>query len=304
MIKPKRNTSGRLNLGMGYSGDMEFPNLIEAQKASFEDFLQNGFQRLFSEINPVKDTMERMWTLEFKDFRYGEPYRTVEEAVIKGLSYEVPVYAKIQLLNNRTGEIKEQEIFVADLPLMTDDGVFIFNGVRRVVTHQIVRAEGVLYEESEKLPLRTLYKVRIMPGKGPWYDIDTNKHNVISMRILPKRPRILITELLRVLGWESDDEIRKLFADVDTHEENKYIEATLARDFTNNKEEAIISIYNKLRPDESVTLESAERYIKSNFFDTRKFDLGRIGRYQLNRKHGTDYDIDNPDEVRCILLIW
>ncbi|HQA99374.1 MAG TPA: DNA-directed RNA polymerase subunit beta, partial [Candidatus Dojkabacteria bacterium] len=277
---------------------MEFPNLIEAQKASFEDFLQNGFQRLFSEINPVKDTMERMWTLEFKDFRYGEPYRTVEEAVIKGLSYEVPVYAKIQLLNNRTGEIKEQEIFVADLPLMTDDGVFIFNGVRRVVTHQIVRAEGVLYEESEKLPLRTLYKVRIMPGKGPWYDIDTNKHNVISMRILPKRPRILITELLRVLGWESDDEIRKLFADVDTHEENKYIEATLARDFTNNKEEAIISIYNKLRPDESVTLESAERYIKSNFFDTRKFDLGRIGRYQLNRKHGTDYDIDNPDEVR------
>lgn len=298
MIKPKRNTSGRLNLGMGYSGDMEFPNLIEAQKASFEDFLQNGFQRLFSEINPVKDTMERMWTLEFKDFRYGEPYRTVEEAVIKGLSYEVPVYAKIQLLNNRTGEIKEQEIFVADLPLMTEDGVFIFNGVRRVVTHQIVRAEGVLYEESEKLPLRTLYKVRIMPGKGPWYDIDTNKHNVISMRILPKRPRILITELLRVLGWESDDEIRKLFADVDTHEENKYIEATLARDFTNNKEEAIISIYNKLRPDESVTLESAERYIKSNFFDTRKFDLGRIGRYQLNRKHGTDYDIDNPDEVR------
>ncbi len=102
MIKPKRNTSGRLNLGMGYSGDMEFPNLIEAQKASFEDFLQNGFQRLFSEINPVKDTMERMWTLEFKDFRYGEPYRTVEEAVIKGLSYEVHFYAKIKLLNNRT----------------------------------------------------------------------------------------------------------------------------------------------------------------------------------------------------------
>ncbi|MGI6475959.1 MAG: DNA-directed RNA polymerase subunit beta [Candidatus Dojkabacteria bacterium] len=298
MIKPKRNTSGRLNLGLGYSGNMEFPNLIEAQKASFEDFLQNGFQRLFSEINPVKDTMERMWTLEFKDFRYGDPYRTVDEATIKGLSYEVPVYAKIQLLNNRTGEIKEQEIFVTDLPLMTDDGVFIFNGVRRVVTHQIVRAEGVLYEESEKLPLRSLYKVRIMPGRGPWYEIDTNKHNVISMRILPKRPRVLITELLRVLGWESDDEIRKLFADVDTHEENKYIEATLARDFTNNKEEAVISIYNKLRPDESVTLESAERYIKSNFFDIRKFDLGRIGRYQLNRKNGTDYDIDNPDEVR------
>jgi len=298
MVKPKRNRSGRINLGLGYSGDVEFPNLIEAQQVSFTDFLENGFQRLFSEINPVKDTMERMWTLEFKDFKYGDPYRSIEEAIKKGLSYEVPVYAKVQLLNNRTGEIKEQEIFVTDVPVMTKDGVFVFNGVRRVVTHQIVRSEGVLYEASDKLPLRTLYKVRLMPGKGPWYEIDTNKHSVISMRILPKRPKVLITELLRVFGWESDDDIRKLFKDVDTNEENKYIEATLARDFTNNKEEAIISIYNKLRPDESVTLESAERYIKSNFFNSRKFDLGRIGRYQLNRKLGTDYDINDPDQVR------
>ncbi len=200
-------------------------------------------------------------------------------------------------MNNRTGEIKEQEIFITDLPVMTDDGVFVFNGVRRVVTHQIVRAEGVLYEESDKLPTRTLYKVRLMPGKGPWYEIDTNRHNVISMRILPKRPKVLITELLRVFGYETDDEIRKLFADVDTHEEYKYIESTLARDFSKSKEEAVISIYNKLRPDESVTLESAERYIKSNFFNTRKFDLGRIGRYQLNRKLGTTYDINKPEET-------
>jgi len=297
MVKPKRNRSGRINLGLNYSGQIDFPNLIEAQIVSFEDFKQNGFQRLFSEINPVKDTMERMWTLEFKDFKCGDPYRSVEEAITKGLSYEVPVYSKVQLLNNKTGEIKEQEIFVTDLPVMTNDGVFVFNGVRRVVTHQVVRAEGVLYEESEKLPLRTLYKVRLMPGRGPWYEIDTNRHNVISMRILPKRPKVLITELLRVFGWESDDEIRKLFADVDTHEENKYIEATLARDFTNNKEEAVISIYNKLRPDESVTLESAERYIKSNFFNVRKFDLGKIGRYQLNRKLGTNYDINDPEQV-------
>lgn len=297
MLKPKTNKSGRLNLGLNYSGDFEFPNLIEAQLTSFENFKKEGFKNLFGEINPVKDTMERMWTLEFKDFRYGDPYRTIDEAIKKGLSYEVPVYAKVQLLNNKTGEIKEQEIFIADLPIMTEDGVFIFNGVRRVVTHQIVRAEGVLYEESDKLPTRTLYKVRLMPGKGPWYEIDTNRHNVIAMRILPKRPKVLITELLRVFGWESDDEIRKLFADVDTHEEYKYIESTLARDFSKNKEEAVISIYNKLRPDESVTLESAERYIKSNFFNARKFDLGRIGRYQLNRKLGTTYDINNPEEV-------
>ncbi len=297
MIEPKRNRASRLNLGKGFSSSFEIPNLIEAQKSSFKEFYEGGFQRLFEEINPVKDTMERMWTLEFKSFRYGEPYGSIQEVLAKGLSYEIPVYATVQLLNNKTGEIKEQEIFVADLPMMTDDGAFIVNGVRRVVTHQIVRAEGVLFEVSEILPYRTLYKVRLMPGRGPWYEIETNKYNVISMRILPKRPRVLITEFLRVLGYETDQEILKLFKDVDTHEEYKYIEATLARDFTKSKEDAVISIYNKLRPDESVTLESAEKYIKSNFFSKRKFDLGKIGRFQLNRKLGTSYNHNNPDEA-------
>ncbi|HHX99629.1 TPA: DNA-directed RNA polymerase subunit beta [Candidatus Dojkabacteria bacterium] len=297
MLKPKTNHSGRLNLGLEYSGEFEFPNLIEAQINSFEAFKKDGFQEIFNEISPVKDNMEKMWTLEFKDFRYGDPYRDIDEAIKKGLSYEVPVYATVQLMNNKTGEIKEQEIFIADLPIMTDDGVFVFNGVRRVVTHQIVRAEGVLYEEADRLPMRTLYKARLMPGQGPWYEIDTNRHSVISMRILPKRPKVLITELLRVFGWETDEEIKKLFTDVDTHEEYKYIEATLARDFTKSKEEAVISIYNKLRPDESVTLESAERYVKSNFFNVRKFNLGKIGRYQLNRKLGTTYDVNNPEQA-------
>jgi DNA-directed RNA polymerase subunit beta len=299
MVNPKRNTASRVNLGKHFSGSFEFPNLIEAQVRSFQDFYENGFQRLFSEISPVKDTMEKMWTLDFKSFRYGEPYRDIQEALSKGLSYEVPVYSTIQLLNNKTGEIKEQEIFVADLPLMTKDGVFIVNGVRRVVTHQIVRAEGVLYEESDRTPLRTIYKVRIMPERGPWYVMDVNKHNIIQMRILPKRPKVLITELLRVMGYETDEEIKELFKDVDTNEEYKFIESTLARDFTKSKEEAIISIYNKLRPDESVTLESAEKYIKSNFFSKRRFDLGKVGRYQLNRKLGTNYDVTKDEE--CVL---
>jgi len=297
MIEPKRNGASRINLGKGFSSSFEVPSLIEAQKASFKEFYNGAFERLFYGISPVKDTMERMWTLDFKSFRYGDPYRTIGEAMAKGLSYEVPVYATVQLLNNKTGEIKEQEIFVADLPMMTEDGAFIVNGVRRVVTHQIVRSEGVLFEKAEVLPYRTLHKARLMPERGPWYVIETNKYSVISMRIIPKRPRVLITELLRVLGYETDQEILDLFKDVDTNEEYKYIEATLARDFTNSKEDAIISIYNKLRPDESVTLESAEKYIKSNFFNKRKFDLGKVGRYQLNRKLGTSYDENNPDEA-------
>ncbi len=299
MTNPKRNSASRINMGKGSRNKYEFPNLIEAQLESFQEFYDTGFQRLFHEISPVKDTMEKMWTLDFKSFRYGDPYRSVVDSLAKGLSYEVPVYATVQLLNNKTGEIKEQEIFVADLPLMASNGVFIVNGVSRVVTHQIVRAEGVIYELADKLPQKNLYKVKLMPGRGPWYEIDINRHNVVSMRILPKRPRVLITELLRVLGYESDEEIKDLFKDVDTNEESKFIESTLARDFTKSKEEAIISIYNKLRPDESVTLESAEKYIKSNFFNKRKFDLGRIGRYQLNRKLGTTHNIDNPKE--CVL---
>ena len=292
MINPKRNKASRLNMGLDYSGDFEFPSFIEAQKKSFQEFYENGFKKVFAEINPVKDSMEKMWTLEFKDFRYGEPYRDIDEATRKGLSYEIPVYATVQLLNNKTGEIKEQEIFVANLPVMTEDGFFVVNGVRRVVTHQIVRAEGVLFEEEESLPYRTLYKARLMPGRGPWYEINVNKHNVISMRLVPKRPRILITELFRIVGYERDEEIKKLFKDVDTHEEYKYIEATLARDFTKNKEEAIISIYNKLRPDETVTIDSAEKYVKSYLFNDKKFNLGKIGRYQLNRKLGLKFPLE------------
>lgn len=288
---PKRE---RVNLGL-FDREIEYPNLIEAQLNSFEWFLEHGLKKLFSEINPIKDTMERMWTLNFKDFRYGPPHRTCEEATKKSLSYEKPVYATVQLLNNKTGEIKQQEVFVTDLPVMTDDGSFIINGVRRVVVHQIVRAEGVLFEQFEALPTRTTYAARLMPETGPWYMFEVNKHDVISTRLIQKRHRVLLTELLRIFGYEQDDEIRELFKDVDTDEEHKYIEATLARDFTRSKEEAINTVYNKLRPDETVTIESAEKFIKSLFFSERKFNLGRIGRYQLNRKLGTEYALEGEE---------
>ena len=295
--KPQRNKAGRIKLGL--SGDeVKFPNLIEAQQASFNWFLENGFQKLFAEISPVKDAMERMWTLHFKEFRYGEPHRSVEESAMKGLSYESPLHVTIQLLNNKTGEIKQQEVFVSDIPMMTADGSFVINGVRRVVVHQIVRAEGILFEKFESTPVRDIYAARLMPETGQWCMFEVSKHDVISTRLVPKRPKVLLTELLRVFGYETDDEIRGLFKDVDTDEEHKYIEATLARDFTRNKEEAINTVYNKLRPDETVTLDSAEKFIKSMFFNDRKFNLGRVGRHQLNRKFGTTYSLDDGDECR------
>lgn len=293
--KPTVNHFGRINLGVGDLSKVAFPDLIEAQTKSFEQFMKDGFEVLFSEVVPIKDTMEKMWTLDFKDFRYGKPSRTLQEASDKGLTYSSPLYATAQLLNNTTGEIKEQEIFVADVPLMTEDGFFVINGVRRVVTHQIVRAEGVLFDVGTKLPGRTLYSAKLMPSRGQWYEFEVNRHNVVSIRLVQKRPRVLLTELLRVMGYESDDEIRALFADVDTNENYKYIESTLARDFTRSKEEAIINIYNKIRPDETVTVDSAEKYIKGHFFNIRRFDLGKVGRYQLNRKLGTNYPLDGEE---------
>ncbi len=295
--KPFSSKNGRVNLGQVDLSKIEFPNLIEAQLKSFDQFLDVGFQKLFEEINPVKDSMERMWTLYFKDFRYDKANRTMDESMEKGLSYDAPLYATAQLMNNKTGEIKEQEIFITDVPLMSDQGFFIINGVRRVVTHQIVRAEGVLFDEVEKLPARSLYSAKIMPERGQWYEFEVSKNDVISIRLVQKRPRVLLTELLRVLGYETDEEIKKLFEDVDTNEEHKYIDATLARDFTRSKQEAINSVYGKIRPDETVTLDSAEKYVRGHFFNTARFDLGKIGRYQLNRKLGTQYKL-NDDEAK------
>lgn len=295
--KPIVSKSGRINLGQVDLEKVTFPNLIEAQLSSFESFMKNGFQTLFDEINPVKDSMERMWTLYFKDFRYDKPNRSMDQSIEKGLSYDAPLYTTAQLMNNRTGEIKEQEIFVSDVPLMTEQGYFIINGVRRVVTHQIMRAEGVLFAEVEKLPTRALYSAKLMPERGQWYEFEVNRHDVVSIRLVQKRPKVLITELLRIFGYETDEEIKALFADVDTDEVHKFIDSTLARDFTRSKEEAVLNVYGKIRPDENVSLDSAEKYIKGHFFNPQRFDLGVIGRYQLNRKLGLDYP-ETPEAAR------
>lgn len=289
--EPRVNRASRVNLGL-HDFRVEFPNFIQTQLDSYDWFVHNGIQELFAGISPVKDTMEKMWTLEFNEVRWDKPNRTEWEAIDKGLSYDAAVYIQVQLLNNKTGEIKEQEVFVADIPLMTKEAYFIINGVKRVITHQIVRAEGILFAPDDKVGNRELFKAVLMPGRGGWYTFEVNKHNVISLKISRGRSKILLTELLRVLGYETDDEIKELFKDVDTHKEYNYIESTLARDFTKNKEEAIISVYNKLRPDETVTLDSAEKYIKGLFFSDRKFHLGVVGRYQLNRKLGTKHKLD------------
>ncbi len=296
MAAPKTNSAGRVLLGT-LDPILPPPNFIKAQHDSYQWFLENGFRVLFDEINPVKDTLGRMWTLEFGDFEFGKANRTPAQAVEKNLTYDAPVYVIAKLTNEKTGEIKEQKIFVADFPLMTPQGTFIFNGITKVVVHQIVRAEGVLFEENKaSTPLKRLYSARLMPTRGPWFEFDVSKHNVVTIRLVNNRPKILVTSLLRVLGFPTDEDIRRVFKDV-IGLDNDLIEATLSKDHTTNREKAIIDIYNKIRPDESVTLDSAEKYIKGFFFNTRRFDLGRIGRHMLNKKLGLDYEM-TPDNYR------
>lgn len=296
MSEPRKNSAGRVNLGLSESV-LELPNFIEAQQKSYEWFTENGVKLLFDEINPVSDTLGKLWDLEFIDFRFGKPNRTEKEAIEKSLSYDAPLYTTVKLISKKTGEIKEQELFVADIPLMTRRGYFIFNGVSKTVVHQIVRSEGVLFEESKaSSPVKRLYMARLMPMRGPWFEFEVSKNYLISVRLINRRPKILITTLLRALGFSTDDDIRRVFKDV-IGLENDLIEATLERDPTSNREQAIIHIYSKIRPEESVTLDSAEKYIKGFFFNDRRFDLGRIGRYQLNKKLGLDYEM-KPENFR------
>lgn len=299
MKEPKTNSAGRYNLG-SIEPIIPLPDLIDAQKKSFDVFLHGGMETLFSEVSPVKDTLGRMWTLEFGKVRYGTPKRTPEEAVEKNLSYDAPLYVTFRLTNEKTGEIKEEEMFVSDVPMMTENGTFVFNGVTKVVVHQIVRAEGVLFDECKyKAADRTLFSARLMPTRGPWFEFEVNKHDVMMMRLVNKRPKVLVTTLLRVFGFPTDDDIRGLFKEV-LGLDHDLVESTLEKDPTSNREQAIIEVYNKIRPDESVTLESAEKYIKGFFFDTRRFDLGEIGRYQINKKLGSTYEM-KPENYRLFV---
>ncbi|HEX9804765.1 MAG TPA: DNA-directed RNA polymerase subunit beta, partial [Candidatus Dojkabacteria bacterium] len=272
------------------------PNLIESQIKSFELLIEGGVKEIFDEINPITDYTGESWELSFEDLEWGDINTGFSNAQKLGLSYDKPLYVNAKLVNKKTGEIKKQRLFVADIPIMSDIGTFVVNGNERVVVMQIVRAEGVLFFQSKTTTAtpRPLYAVKLMPLRGRWFDFEVNKHGVMSVKLLDKRPRILLTTLLRALGYSSNDEIRKALGNVDSGE-TKYLDATLKRDATNNAEEAILDIYRKLRPEDSLNIDHAKDFIENIFFNKRVFYLGRTGRYQLNKKLGIKEDIRQED---------
>jgi DNA-directed RNA polymerase subunit beta len=288
-------TSKRVNLAKKSVRKLDV-NLLDAQLNSFRDFMDDGLQELFDEINPIKDyTGGTSWELFFEDFVWDEPKITFREGQKLGLTYDAAVHMMVRLVNKRTGEIKKQKLFLADMPIMGDRGSFMVNGNERVVVLQIIRSEGLLFTESKASKTKKkLYSVKLMPVRGKWFEFEVNKYGVMSVKLLDKHPRILLTTLLRALGYSSTEQIKNLLGPVDSGELS-FLDATLRKDPTHNTEEALIEIYRKLRPEDSITIENAREFIEGLFFNKRRFYLGKIGRYKLNSKLGITDDITPED---------
>src|SRR5690349_17623776 len=281
-------------------------NLIKIQLDSFEWFKREGLKHLFSEISPISDFTGRNLELHFTvpDEPFGAPKYTEQECREKDITFSAPLRIRASLRNKQTGEIKDQDIFMGDFPLMTEQGTFIVNGVERVVVSQLVRSPGIYFTaEYDAGADRNLYVGKLIPNRGAWLEFETSNKNVLTVKIDRKR-KIPVTTLLRAIGFGSNEEIAELFKDV-IDPERDFIQETIDRDATSTVEEGLIEMYKKLRPGDPPTLENARSLINSLFFNARRYDLGRVGRYKLNRKLGLDPSIsstilDKSDLVKIV----
>jgi DNA-directed RNA polymerase subunit beta len=269
--------------GVSYE-KFEIPNLIELQLDSFAWFIDKGLRELFDEISPIKDFTGKVMELQFLDYEFGEPKYSEEECRTKDLTFSKPLYVNVELLLKETGEIQRQRVYMGDYPWMTDQGTFVINGAERVVVSQLVRSPGVYYSEAEDLASgRMLFSAKVIPNRGAWLEFETNNKDQLWVKVDRKR-KIAATTLLRAVGYEQNDEIAALFASVDVDPEHPFIASTLDKDLTRTQAEALIEVYKKLRPGDPPTGENARQLVESLFFNFRRYDLGRVGRYKFDKK--------------------
>ncbi|MDX9855332.1 MAG: DNA-directed RNA polymerase subunit beta [Parcubacteria group bacterium] len=274
---------------------VSLPNLIEAQTDSYNWFLKNGFQELIDEINPIADTSGNL-EVSISDFYLDEPKYDESTSKDKNISYEAPLKAKASLLIKKTGEIREQEIYLGDFPVMTDRGTFIINGVERVVIHQLIRSPGVFFT-MEYQKGKKLFGAKIIPNRGAWLEIDTDADGVISVKIDRKR-KLPITALLRAFGYKNE-KLKEVFADINKGEAD-FIEETLAKDISKTRGESYKEIYKRIRPGDFATEENAKQMVDSMFFDFEKYDFGSVGRYRLNQR--LELNREDIPENRVLLV--
>ncbi|MDN5294218.1 MAG: DNA-directed polymerase subunit beta [Eubacteriales bacterium] len=267
---------------------LEMPNLIEVQKRSYRWFLEEGLRELFRDISPIQDFTGNL-ALEFVDYTLGEPKHSVQACKERDVTYSAPLRVKVRLVNKETGEVKEQDVFMGDFPLMTEKGTFVINGAERVIVSQLVRSPGVYYSEQIDSSGKKIYGATIIPNRGAWLELETDVNDIIYVRIDRTR-KLLVTVLLRALGYGTNSAILEVMNN------DERIRATLERDNTTSEEEALIEIYKRLRPGEPPTVESARALLESLFFDPRRYDLAYVGRYKINKK----LNLNIPKDVRCL----
>ena len=258
---------------------LDMPNLIEVQKNSYEWFLKEGLKEVFSDVSSITDYTGNL-VLEFIDYRLDEtPKYTVEQCKERDVTYAAPLRVRARLLNKETGEIKESEVFMGDFPLMTDSGTFVINGAERVIVSQLVRSPGVYFGMNYDTTGKKLFNATVIPTRGAWLEYETDSSDVFYVRI-DKNRKLPVTVFVRALGLGSDAELLDFFGD------DERIHATIEKDITKNSEEALLEVYRKLRPGEPLTVENSQQHLDSLFFDPRRYDLSRVGRYKYNKKLG------------------
>ncbi|OGY88624.1 MAG: DNA-directed RNA polymerase subunit beta, partial [Candidatus Komeilibacteria bacterium RIFCSPLOWO2_01_FULL_45_10] len=274
---------------------LPLPDLIEIQKSSYKWFFEFGLKELFEEISPIKDFIGRNLELYFGDYYLDEPKFDEVTARSKNITYEAPLRVKSRLVNEKTGEVKEQEVYLGDFPLMTERGTFVINGVERVVVSQLIRSAGVFFT-SELWRGKRYYGAKIIPNRGAWLELETDANHVIYVKIDRKR-KIPITSLLKAFGVGSDQKIRELFADMETLPDVNHLESTLAKDIAKTEEEGLIEVYKRIRPGDLATPDNAKSLIYSMFFNFDRYDFGIVGRYKLNKKFNENLPINKETRI-------
>jgi DNA-directed RNA polymerase subunit beta len=276
---------------------LEIPNLIAHQRESWKDFVETGLSEIFAELNPIEDYTGQKLELRFKQYAFQEPKNAEHFAKENNLTFDAPLHVNVELTNKVTGEVKEQEIYLGDYPWMTDRGTFIINGTERVVVSQLIRSAGVFFT-AEKGVGKNLYSAKLIPGRGAWLEFETAANGALYVKI-DRRRKIAVTTLLRALGYSKVSEIKELFKDIDTGE-TKYIDATLEKDPAHGVNEALIEVYRRLRPGDLATVDNARQMIERMFYDFKRFDYSRVGRYKMNQRLGLD--LPNIAENRVFQL--
>jgi DNA-directed RNA polymerase subunit beta len=296
VAKTKPNATGRVFFTKDDTA-LPLPNLIAHQKDSWREFVETGLSEIFAELNPIDDYTGQKLELRFNSYKFQDPKTTEQDAKENNLTFDAPLHANVELTNKVTGEVKEQEIYLGDYPWMTDRGTFVINGTERVVVSQLIRSAGVFFT-ADSAGGRNNYGAKLIPGRGAWLEFETASNGTIYVKI-DRRRKLPVTTLLRALGHSKTSEIKSLFEDVDTGDV-KYIDATLEKDPARGANEALIEVYRRLRPGDLATVDNARSMIERMFFDFKRFDYSRVGRYKLNQRLGLE--VANTTENRVFQM--